>query len=497
MGRIAGAALGVGVAVLCAGESLAQTTATRSSSFQYDAASGLLTQEVVEPNTPALRLEKDYTYDAFGNKTGVSVSGIDIATRSSTSTYDAKGQFVTQNTNALGQSETFQNDTRFGAPTSHTGPNGLTTTWQYDAFGRKILEVRADGTQTKWTYNICTPSLCGGAADAAYFIAATPYAADGVTQNGPATQVAYDTLDRETYRTTQGFDGRLTVVHTVYDSFGRVASKSRPFFSPGGTPQLTTFTYDALGRVVTQTDPDSSVTTQAFHGLVTSVTNGLTQTVTTTKSSQGQVVSVTDAAGKITSYTYDAFGSTTKVADPVGNVVTSTYDARGRKIASNDPDLGAWSYTYNTLDQLTSQTDAKGAVTTVTYDLLGRTVQRVEPDMTAAWVYDTAANGIGKLTSASITAGADAGYQRSYAYDTVGRPVQAATTISGTTYTFAAAYDANSRLSQLTYPSGFALSYTYTNLGYARQSCRFLRSLRSMISARWPAIFTCAISTTS
>src|SRR5262249_22053683 len=107
--------------------------------------------------------------------------------------------------------------------------------------------------------------------------------------------------------------------------------------------------------------------------------------------------------------------------------------------------------------------------TTVSYDLLGRTIQRVEPDMTAAWVYDTALHGVGKLTSASITSGADAGYQRSYTYDTLGRPVQAATTVSGTTYTFAAAYDANSRLSQLTYPTGFALSYTYTNLGYSSQ----------------------------
>src|SRR5438105_3071431 len=124
MGRIAGAVFGVCVGVLWAGASLAQTTATRSSSFQYDPASGLLTQEVVEPNTTSLRLEKDYSHDAFGNKTGGSVSGIDIATRSSTVTYDANGQFVTRNTNALGQSETFLYDARFGAPTSHTGPNG-------------------------------------------------------------------------------------------------------------------------------------------------------------------------------------------------------------------------------------------------------------------------------------------------------------------------------------------------------------------------------------
>src|SRR5690242_1012247 len=175
MGRITGIVLGVCAGALCASASLAQTSGTRNTSFQYQAGSGLLTQEVVEPNTPSLRLEKDYTYDGFGNKTAMSVSGIDIATRSSTVTYDAKGQFAVTNTNALGQSETFVYDAGFGAPTSHTGPNGLTTTWQYDSFGRRILEVRPDGNQTKWDYVNCLPN-CPHASTEAYFVVATPYA---------------------------------------------------------------------------------------------------------------------------------------------------------------------------------------------------------------------------------------------------------------------------------------------------------------------------------
>ena len=67
------------------------SSVTRTSSFAYDSASGLLVQEVVEPDTPALLLQTDYTYDSFGNKLSVSVSGADIATRSSASSFDAKG----------------------------------------------------------------------------------------------------------------------------------------------------------------------------------------------------------------------------------------------------------------------------------------------------------------------------------------------------------------------------------------------------------------------
>jgi RHS repeat-associated protein len=470
-GRWAAAAVMLG-AVAGSGTALAQSSGTRSSSFAYDAASGLLTQEVVEPNTPALRLQTDYVYDAFGHKVSVTVSGVDIVSRASTTTYDAKGQFATSNTNALGQSESWQYDPRFGQPTSHTGPNGLTTTWSYDSFGRKIAEVRADGTQTKWAYLFCS-GVNGGTAScpagASYLTRATPFAADGVTPNGPVLLVYFDLLDREIARDTQGFDGSTIRATKQYDALGRVSKTSRPFALAGGTPQLTSFSYDALGRVVSATTPDGSITHTAYHGLAVTETNALNQTRTVTKNSQGQVVSVTDALGQTMLYAYDAFGNLVQTTDAVGNIVTATYDIRGRKVSSSDPDLGSWVYSYDTLGELTSQTDAKSQTVNLSYDKLGRLLQRIEPDMTCVWVYDSAVNGIGKLTSASITAGPGAGFQRSLNYDALGRPLQVATTIDGTTYTMGAAYDANGRLNAVTYPSGFTTKYGYNNLGYANQ----------------------------
>jgi YD repeat-containing protein len=195
---------GLIAAVIWSGDALAQTSATRSSSFAYDPSSGLLTQEVIEPNTPALRLQTDYTYDAFGNKLTTTASGADIATRAASATYDSQGRFATSATNAVGQSESWQDDPRFGKPTSHTGPNGLTTTWSYDGFGRKILEVRPDGTQTKWSYQFCN-GVNGGTAScvagAIYRVQATPLAADGTTPNGP-TGIVY--LDSATSPATPG-----------------------------------------------------------------------------------------------------------------------------------------------------------------------------------------------------------------------------------------------------------------------------------------------------
>jgi YD repeat-containing protein len=278
-----------------------------------------------------------------------------------------------------------------------------------------------------------------------------------------------DLLDREIARDTQGFDGRTVRATKQYDALGRVSRTSRPYFLSGGTPQLSTFSYDTLGRVVTLTQPDGSVTQTAYHGLTVTETNALGQTRTVVKNSQGKVVSVTDALGKTMTYAYDAVGNPVQTADAVGNVVQASYDARGRKIASSDPDLGHWTYTYNTLGQIVSQTDAKGQTASLTYDKLNRLVQRVERDMTCVWSYDTAPNGIGKLASAGITAGSGSGFARSVSYDTLGRPVQTATTIDSATYVMGATYDANSRLSKVTYPSGFTARYAYNNLGYANQ----------------------------
>jgi RHS repeat-associated protein len=464
---------------------VAQTTLTRTSSFAYDAGSGLLTQEVIEPNAPSLRLETDYTYDAFGNKIQATVSGGDVATRSSSTSYapangSANGQFPTSQTNALSQSESWQYDLRFGKPTSHTGPNGLTTTWQYDKFGRKTLEVKADGTQTAWSYGYCKDlpgGSCTAAPGAAYYVQVLPLASDG-TQNGPYVVTFYDQLDREVDRYTQGFTGTAgcacawIIVGTKYDGLGRVLQKSRPYFQiTPAQAQWTTYSYDVLGRVTTESLPDGHAVQHGYHGLVTSDTNQNNQTRTVTKNSQGQVVSVADAQGNVTTFSYDPFGNLLRTVDATGhNVVTATYDLRGRKTASADPDLGTWTYSYNSLSQLVSQIDAKSQTSQFTYDLLGRLTQRVEPDMTASWTYDTAQYGIGKLASASA-AGPAAGsnpYQRSMTYDNLGRPVQVSTTVDGVPVQMAATYDGSGRLSTVTH-SLFTVKYSYTSLGYVQQ----------------------------
>jgi RHS repeat-associated protein len=455
--------------VVWSGAALAQQqTGTRASGFAYDPGSGLLTREVVEPDLSQYRLQTDYGHDAFGNKVSVTVSGADITTRTASTAYDIRGQFALSATNALNQSESFTYDPRFGLPLTHTGPNGLTTTWQYDDFGRKVLEIRPDGTRTRWSYRYCSGTAGGTDACPAGAVSLTEVkvlAADDATAIAPITKTYKDQLDRDIAGDTQGFDGQTIRGLTEYDALGRVKRKSRPFFLSGGLPLWTTTDYDVLNRPVLVTEPDNTALATTYSGLTTIAANALGQTKTTVKVSQGQVVVVTDAEGHSATFGYDPFGNLARAVDPAGNVAGNTYDRRGRKIALQDPDMGAWSYSYNVLDQLVSQTDAKGQTTTLSYDLLGRAIQRVEPDLTSTWTYDTAAQGIGKLAGATTSGG----YARTHSYDALGRPSTTQITVDGVSHTVTTSYDAASRVSGIQYPSGFAVTYSYNTLGYQTQ----------------------------
>ena len=359
--------------------------AIRNSSFAYNPTNGLLVQEVIEPGTP-YALTTDYGYDAFGNKTSATVSGPDIASRTTTTTYDAQGRFPIKTTNALGHTETRAFDSRFGKVTSLTGPNGLTTTWTYDSFGRKTSETRADGTKTTWALAWCDTSCPQWG----------KYYSTVTNAGAPTAWTFYDSLNREIRQQTQGFDSGLIAKDTQYNALGQVSSVSRPFKS-GSAVQWSTSVYDGIGRLVQVTGPDGSVTRTDYSGLTETITNALGQVTTRVKNSQGQLVQVTDALGSVTRYTYDAFGNLTQTLDPANNAIRMQYDGRGRKISMTDPDMGYWRYAYNALGELISQTDAKNQVVTMQYDKLGRMIQRSEPDLIGTWEYDTAANGIGKL----------------------------------------------------------------------------------------------------
>ena len=459
-------------------------TQSRESEFEYftdpaDYRYGLLKREIVEPNKPEFTTIKEYEYDRFGNVTKVTVSDhaaltgseqYAIADRSTETAYDDKGRFAVTVTNALGQSETWEYDTakgiKFGVPTKQTGPNGLSTTWDYDGFGRKTLETAVDGTRTQVSYDYCN-GVFGGTATcqggASFLSTVTPQDTGG-GQNGPQQVAYFDGLSRSVASEVQGFDGSWIVTLTEYDTFGRVKRSSRPHFTASGTPIWTVPTYDALGRVIQVDAPDGGVTTTAYSGLTTTVTNARLQQTITTLNERGETKSVTDNSGT-TTYTYDPFGNLRAMTDPLGRVTVHRYDQRGRKTKSSDPDMGVWSYSYDVLDQLKEQTDAKGQTVSLTYDLLGRVTQRVENDLISNWTFgtDPAAKNVGK----TILATSNNGYESSATFDSLGRPATSTVTIDGTPYLTSSVYNPTTgRVDTVSRPSGFTEKFVYSSLGY-------------------------------
>ena len=480
-------------AALCASEAQAEGAPvsnpydqTRTSSFTYygtsdGAKNGLLKSEIVQPLTSAtpnaqLCVVTTYDYDAYGNKISANTANCAGAsgnalftTRGSSSAFASQtvtvagvsvtipaGGFATTSTSAantaLSQSENHTFDPRFGAMTSLTGPNGLTTTWVIDDLGRKTIEIRADLTRTVNTYCFIAGQVSdsgtnsGGCAtlnpaptsaeipaDAVAFVHSEPHNTSDV-KSGPFARIYTDRAGRTIRSVTEAFDGstqlggmnRLIVQDTEYSPYGPQTVATQPYFldsgistSNGSTPYgMSLTTYDVLGRPIASYTTDSAgsqpartvtlgshglntgnlaVTRVLYEGLTTTTTNDKKQTRVEEKNIDGKLVRATDALGAQIAYQHDAFGNLVVTKDALQNQLVVSYDARGRKVAMNDLDTGVWKYDYDAMGQLVWQQSANqlalSQTTTMVYDVLGRMTQRTEPEYVSTWRYDTYADG--------------------------------------------------------------------------------------------------------
>jgi len=434
--------------------------------------------------------------------------------------------------NALNQQETRTVDPRFGAVTLLTGPNALNTTWTLDDFGRRERETRADGTYTELFHCVIGGSLdtssntpgCStlvavpAPTDAVRFVHSQPRISATVVA-GPFSRTFFDRLGREIRSVTQSFDGNsqstgLIVKDVLYNEFGAKVIETQPYFVDTGSSLATgnsafgrTLTqYDVLGRptAVYVSDPattntvamptippallnnrfidtggTAARTTLAYSALSITTTNPRGQTLLQEKDPDGRVIRTTDALGAQIGYLFDALGNLVSTRDGLGNVTSAVFDTRGRRTAMTDPNTGQWLYDYNALGELLRQQSPKQAAasqyTTFTYDKLGRTLTRATQEFTTTFTYDKYADasactkGIGKLCEVVTSHGA----RRKLTYDSLGRPIQTVTTLSGTinggvtrTFTSSATYDSASRVASQTYPTGIRVNVGYTTLGF-------------------------------
>ncbi|WP_085907067.1 RHS repeat domain-containing protein [Kiloniella majae] len=447
-----------------------QISLSRTSAVSYHGDTFLPATTTVEPGDPTLEVVKTYGYDNFGNMTSTSATGTDQVVRSVNIVYSPDGRFALSSSNALGHIASAVIDSRFGVPLSTTDTNGIVTTFEYDGFGRNIREIVADGTETVTSYNLCSDAGITCLSGAVERVLQESLETASGTAIAASSIVYVDKLGREIRSESQMADSSVIYADTVYDSYGRVIKTSAPYKAGSSSIDWALSEYDVLDRVIKSTDLNGAVTTTAHNGLSVTITTPLQETESRKNNARGELVLVTDTMGGTIAYAYDAFGNLTSTTDAKSNTVTIAYDKLGKKLNMDDPDMGYWSYGYNSYGELTSQTDAKGQTNTLTYDILGRLTQRVEAEGTTTWTYDTATNGIGLLHTATGPGGfGQPDYVETHAYDSLSRPTSTTRKIRGRDYVSAISYDTAGRLGNVTYPTGFAVDYSYTATGYLDQ----------------------------
>lgn len=417
------------------------TESGRTTATSYDSNGNVLTTTMTDTATGVSRTWT-YTYNAYGQvltEDGPRTDVNDVTTYIylDCSSGAGCGQLQTI-TNALGQTVTYSSYNAYGQPLAITDANGVVTTLTYDA-RQRVLSRTVGGETTAFAY---TP---------------TGLLQQVVLPDGSAVQYGYDVVSRLTQ--IQDADGNR-VVYTldssgnrtagnVYDSGNTLRRTRTSTFNElnqlyqdikaANTAEVTTkYTYDGNGNRVTVHGPMMRITTNRYDAL-----NRLTQSI--------------DAIGGVISYAYDANGNQTQVTDPRNLVTSYIYNGFSDLTQVVSPDSGIAIYSQDAAGNLTSRTDARGQNVTYQYDALNRVTVASYSDQTLSYVYDTSANGNGRLSS-----GSDAAHGLSYSYDAQGRITGKTQAIGAQSKTVNYSYSSG-RLTQLTTPSGQAVTYGYSN----------------------------------
>jgi YD repeat-containing protein len=483
----------------------------RLTTYTVDQNTGFVNTETVEPGSgTGLTLTTTYAYDQYGHKKTATSVG-DGQTRVESWTYDASNdpghEFVHNFTNALNQVAVTTYVPQWGELLTSTDIDSRQTSYTYDDLGRKTIATAPDQSLTTMGYHYCSGvhggTFAGCPTGGQYVIQTTDYGQGGAGDRmAPDVTVTYDTLDRELASDVLNFNGvDVQRVSKTYNTQLQVASVTRPYLINGGTPQITTYTYDPLNRVTQTNYPDSSWDTVGYVQNSKSITVGIKsgyagESIYKNYDGRGNLTNsiqgVTESGTFVhifTTYLYDGFNNLTKVTDNNGNVTAYGYDVLGRKITITDPDAGTRTQTYSAFNDLYWVMDGNKNLAVMTYDLLGRMKERcwtnglawtgtpsteqtscTNPSLTEineTWSYDPT-NGIGELGGETSTDGT--GYSAIHTYNSasptlglLGTPATTAITIgTQTPFNYSYGYDADNRPFYYSAPSG-ALPITVRN----------------------------------
>lgn len=381
---------------------------------------------ITEPlDGTSTRRYEHLAYDTEGNPDLRRTGGTGVAEREETLTWDGRLPSTTTVTvNGVDHlTGMTHGNPEIDAPTVLTDVNGVSVSSTFDAAGRLFNTYGETVAAVRHVWG-SAPTYAERALYGALWVDWT------LPQEGPATSVAYDRHGRVVREGIQTAIG-MSYVNTFYDERGLAVETSTPYVP---SSQLdfesrnhlnVVETNDALGRPVRVVDVEGVVSEATYDqaALPAGVTVGPyyagypaahLRTVTTTtdgvtshaiSDAAGQPVAVVNGVGDHQHFGYDALGNVTNLRDDAGNETVRVYDSWGRMLENRSPDLGTTVNRYDARGNLLRTTDEKGNRTAFNYDVLDRIKIRVTStpggalDDISSYVYDSAANGIGLLSS--------------------------------------------------------------------------------------------------
>lgn len=370
-----------------------------------------------------------------------------------------------------------------GQIATRTNPLGYTTTYAYDDHGNLVSEISPEGRATSYTYNdlhqVLTTTTTAGTQVRTYdaqglltsitsalgaeqtftyntdgTLASTTSARgneDGANPADFTTTYSYNSSGIRTSTTHPNGDidrvevnalGLETVIFDPRDPFLLNAATQNQY-SPAGFLEetetaeggTTAFTHDAMGNILTATDPEDGVAAVAYD---------LT----------GKILTETNPLGGVTEYTLDANGQVIAAEGPNGGVMTFAYDERGNAVSEKDAEGNETLYAYDLADQVVSMTDVNGVVTTFTYDKDGNQLSQTTGATTVSSTY-------GDTGLLATETDAD-GNTTSYTYDADGRLISV---INADTTSRTMTYDTEGHLLTLVDEEFRTQSWTYDSKG--------------------------------
>ncbi|WP_287028026.1 RHS repeat-associated core domain-containing protein [Herbaspirillum sp.] len=316
--------------------------------------------------------------------------------------------------------------------TSKTMPDGQTTTYGYDSFGKPSIVTDALSRTTRFFYN---------------------QFGDIVSTTLPdfSTEARDYDDERNLIVMTDALGNRTTY---TYDENNNLLSRTDPL---GNT---TTYEYSDESLLQSITTAEGRVTQYSYtHGLVTQITDPAGNIRTLEYNPDGHLIAESDYDGNITRYEVDEVGRRISSEDPMGNTETWEYDSRGNITSYSDKKGNLTTYSYSILDEkleeLSVGSDGQNRIWRYGYDAESRLITGTGPNGNTT-TFNRDANG-------RLVSEVDAlGNTTTYIYDAVGQLVSVVDSLGGV---HSNTYDSMGRVIDTTTALGFKSENRYDSIG--------------------------------